>query len=84
VRCWLWTEIVQQSKIKKKDEFLKAYDPIIAEGTAAAYKGSNPDIQNKIRRVVEVWRQRQVFRQQIQESIERPLDGTYNSRAGLN
>lgn len=68
-------EIVQQSKIRRKDEFLKAYDPLIAEGTSAAYKGSNPDIQNKIRRVVEVWRQRQVFRLPIQEEVERSLDG---------
>ncbi|KAF2677505.1 DUF618-domain-containing protein [Lentithecium fluviatile CBS 122367] len=77
---YLANEIVQQSKIRKKDEFLKAFDPIITEGTAAAYKGSNPDIQNKIRRVVEVWRQRLVFRPQIQDSIERSLDEIDRSR----
>ncbi|KAF2251740.1 DUF618-domain-containing protein [Trematosphaeria pertusa] len=78
---YLANEIVQQSKIRRKDEFLKAYDPLIAEGTSAAYKGSNPDIQNKIRRVVEVWRQRQVFRLPIQEEVERSLDEIDRSRS---
>ena len=69
-------EIAQQAKIRKKDEFLKAFDPIIVEGSAAAYKGSGPDIQNKIRRVIEVWRQRSVFRPPVQDEIERALGGT--------
>jgi regulator of Ty1 transposition protein 103 len=68
-------EITQTSKIRKKEEFLRAYDPIIAESTAAAYKGSPPEIQNKIRRVVEVWRQRQIFQIPIQTQIEQAIDG---------
>lgn len=75
------TEIVQQSKIRKKDEFLKAYDPIIVEATTAAYKGSSSDVQNKIRRVVEVWRQRQVFTPQIQTQIEGAIDEIDRTRA---
>lgn len=70
------TEIAQQAKIRKKDGFLEAFEPIIVEGTSAAYKGSGPDIQNKIRRVIEVWRQRNVFRLPVQEEIERSLNGT--------
>jgi regulator of Ty1 transposition protein 103 len=70
-------EIAQTSKIRKKDEFLRAFDPIIAESTAAAYKGAPPEIQNKLRRVVEVWRQRQIFQVPIQTQIEQAIDGTF-------
>ena len=70
-------EIAQTSKIRKKDEFLRAFDPIIAESTAAAYKGSPPEIQNKLRRVVEVWRQRQIFQIPIQTQIEQAIDGMF-------
>lgn len=75
-------EIVQQSKIRKKDEFVKSYDPIIAEATAAAYKGSPSEIQNKIRRVVEVWRQRLVFSKHVQDQIESAIDEIDRSRSG--
>ncbi|KAF2019782.1 DUF618-domain-containing protein [Aaosphaeria arxii CBS 175.79] len=77
---YLANEIVQQSKIRKKDEFLRAYDAIIVEAAAAAYKGSSSEVQGKIRRVVEVWRGRQVFKQQIQEQIEAALDEVDRSR----
>ncbi|KAF2265345.1 DUF618-domain-containing protein [Lojkania enalia] len=78
---YLANEIVQQSKIRKKDEFLRAYDPIIVEATGAAYKGSSAEVQHKIRRVVEVWRQRQVFKPPIQEEIERQLEEFDRSRS---
>lgn len=72
---------MQTSRIRKKEEFVKAYDPIIVEATTAAYKGSSQDVQNKIRRVVEVWRQRHVFRTEIQQQIEAAIDEIDRSRA---
>jgi regulator of Ty1 transposition protein 103 len=52
-----------------------AFSPIIAEATATAYKGAPPDVQNKLRRVVDVWRDRNLFEQPIQEAIEARLEG---------
>jgi regulator of Ty1 transposition protein 103 len=72
---YLANEIVQQGKIRKKEEFLQAYSPIIADAVTSAYKGAPSDVQNKIRRVVEVWRQRQVFKQPVQEEVEHKIDG---------
>lgn len=69
------TEIVQQSKARKKDDFLIAFSPIIAEATAIAYKGSSQDVQEKIRRVVEVWRGRQIFDEAIQGAVEKRIEG---------
>lgn len=40
-----------------------------------AYKGATPDVQNKVRRVVEVWRDRSVFEGPIQTAIESRIDG---------
>jgi len=75
------TEIVQQSKARKKEDFLIAFSPIIAEATAIAYRGSSPDIQEKIRRVVEVWRARQIFDEAIQSAVENRIDGILTSQA---
>jgi hypothetical protein len=42
---------------------------------ATAYKGASNDIQQKLRRVVEVWRQRAIFEIPIQEAVEARVDG---------
>jgi regulator of Ty1 transposition protein 103 len=67
--------------MRKKEEFLKAYEPIIAEATTVAYKGSPHDIQNKIRRVVEVWRARQIFNQPTQQGIEKAMNDVDSSKS---
>lgn len=80
-RLTLLIEIAQTSKMRKKEEFLKAYEPIITEAATVAYKGSPHEIQNKIRRVVEVWRQRQIFNQAVQQSIEKSMNDLDSSRS---
>ena len=67
-------EIVQNSRARRKDDFPNAFSPLMAEATQTAYRSSTPDIQSKIRRVVEVWRQRSVFEAPIQTAIETRLD----------
>ena len=71
-------EVAQQSKARRKDDFLIAFSPVIAEATATAYKGATNEVQQKLRRVVEVWRQRQIFEIPIQEAIETRIDGIYH------
>lgn len=68
-------EVAQQSKNRRKDDFLIAFSPIIAEATATAYRGATAEVQLKLRRVVEVWRSRQIFELPIQEAIEARIDG---------
>jgi regulator of Ty1 transposition protein 103 len=63
--------------MRKKEEFLRAFEPILAEATHIAYKGSPADTQLKIRRVVEVWRQRQIFNPQVQQEVEKKISGTH-------
>jgi hypothetical protein len=52
-----------------------AFSPVIAEATATAYKGAPSDIQQRIRRVVDVWKERHVFEEPIQAAIETRMEG---------
>lgn len=74
-----FAEVAQQSKARKKDDFLIAFSPVIADATATAYKGATFEVQQKLRRVVEVWRARQIFELPIQEVIENRIDGRLSS-----
>jgi len=78
---YLANEVAQQSKARRKDDFLIAFSPVIAEATATAYKGATNEVQQKLRRVVEVWRQRQIFEVPIQEAIESRIDELDRSRS---
>ncbi|CAN8095787.1 unnamed protein product [Discula destructiva] len=77
---YLSNEVVQQSKARHKDDFPMAFAPFIAEAVAVTYKGATPDVQNKVRRVVEVWRDRSVFEEPIQVAIESRIDGLDKAR----
>ncbi|KAL8739417.1 MAG: hypothetical protein Q9190_007784 [Brigantiaea leucoxantha] len=79
---YLSNEVAQQSKARRKDDFLIAFSPILAEAVATAYKGATNEVQQKLRRVVEVWRQRQIFEEGIQEAIENRIDELDKSRSG--
>lgn len=74
-------EVAQQSKARKKDDFLLAFSPVIAEATATAYKGATHEVQQKLRRVVEVWRSRNIFEIPIQEAIESRIDELDKNKA---
>ena len=78
---YLANEVVQQSKARKKDDFLIAFSPVIAEATATAYKGATNDVQEKIRRTVEVWSQRRIFDKPIQDAVEARMMETDKSRS---
>jgi len=78
---YLANEIMQQAKVRKKDDFLNAFMPIIAEATAVSYKGATQEVQLKIRRVVEVWRQRGVLDTAIQDATEARIDELDKNRS---
>ncbi|PHH79753.1 hypothetical protein CDD80_3873 [Ophiocordyceps camponoti-rufipedis] len=71
---YLANEVVQQSRIRHKEDFLIAFSPVVAEATAIAYKGAPTEIQAKLRRVVDVWKDRTIFEAPIQGAIEARLE----------
>ncbi|KAI6093073.1 DUF618-domain-containing protein [Hypoxylon rubiginosum] len=66
---YLANEVAQQTKARRRDDFVVAFSPIMAEAVATAYKGASMDIQQRIQRVVDVWRDRNVFEEPILEAM---------------
>lgn len=54
-------EIVQQSKARRKIEFVDAFGAYIPDAFAVAYSDSSPQIRERIVRTLKVWRDRQVY-----------------------
>ncbi|KAF2860380.1 DUF618-domain-containing protein [Piedraia hortae CBS 480.64] len=73
ILIYLANEITQQSRARARPEFNQAFEPIIADAVSLAYKNAPHEIQSRIRRVVEVWRQRNIFEPKILEAIEAKL-----------
>lgn len=69
------TEVAQQSKIRHKDDFIIAFAPIIAEAVSIAYKGAPAELQAKLKRVVDVWKDRTIFETPIQAAVEARIEG---------
>lgn len=72
---YLANDVVQQSRARKKDEFPRTFAGVIAEAMEIAYRGSTTDVQSKLRRVFNVWRERSVFEPVVLGEIDRRLDG---------
>ncbi|KAL2759262.1 hypothetical protein ACRALDRAFT_2033869 [Sodiomyces alcalophilus JCM 7366] len=81
---YLANEVTQQSKARHRQDFVIAFSPVIAEALAVAYKGAPPDIQTKLRRVVDVWADRSIFDPVTQGAIEARLREVEKSKAGSN
>lgn len=75
-RC---VEVAQQSKIRHKDDFIIAFAPVVAEAISIAYKGAAADIQSKLKRVVDVWKDRAIFEAPIQAAIDNRIEGLFGS-----
>lgn len=79
---YLANEVVQQSRARQKTDFLLAFEPLISDATALAYKNASQEVQGKLRRVVEVWRHRNIFDPRIQDTTEQRLDEIDKGRGG--
>ncbi|KAF2485081.1 RNA polymerase II-binding domain-containing protein [Neohortaea acidophila] len=79
---YLANEVVQQSRARNKTDFLLAFEPLIGDATSLAYKNASQEVQGKLRRVVEVWRQRNIFDPRIQTQTEQMLDEIDKQRGG--
>jgi regulator of Ty1 transposition protein 103 len=65
-------------------DFVEAFSPAIADAIAIAYKGAPAEIQGKLRRVVDVWRDRRVFEEPIQDAIDFRMAGEQQSQLCSN
>ncbi|KYK59720.1 hypothetical protein DCS_00854 [Drechmeria coniospora] len=81
---YLANEVVQQSRIRHKEDFVIAFSPVVAEATSVAYRGAPAEIQAKLRRVIDVWKDRSIFEPPIQAAIEARLEELDKSRGATN
>ncbi|KAI5458398.1 RNA polymerase II-binding domain-containing protein [Mariannaea sp. PMI_226] len=77
---YLANEVAQQSKIRHKDDFIIAFSPVIAEALSIAYKGAPAEIQGKLKRVVDVWKERTIFEGPIQAAVDARIEELDKSR----
>ncbi|KAK7419997.1 hypothetical protein QQX98_003003 [Neonectria punicea] len=77
---YLANEVAQQSKIRHKDDFIIAFAPVVAEAISIAYKGAAADIQSKLKRVVDVWKDRAIFEAPIQAAIDARIEDLDKAR----
>ncbi|GAB1314897.1 hypothetical protein MFIFM68171_05107 [Madurella fahalii] len=81
---YLANEVTQQSKARHKDDFLNAFSPFIADATSVAYKGATSDVQAKLRRVVDVWKERSIFDREVMLELEAKLAEIDRTRPTAN
>ncbi|KAJ9655697.1 hypothetical protein H2198_005494 [Neophaeococcomyces mojaviensis] len=74
VYIYLVNDIVQNAKARKRTEFPNAFSPIIAEAVQQAYRSFGSDLQNKIKRVLDVWKSRNVFEDSILQAVQARID----------
>ena len=55
----------------------------MVEASSAAYRGATQDIQQKLRRVIEVWRHRNIFDPTTQSAIENAINGKKDYSSSL-
>lgn len=72
---YLANEVVQQCRARRKDEFVEAFAKVIPSTLKRAYSSVTPDIQNRMERVVKVWRDRSIFSPDVQAEMESAVSG---------
>jgi regulator of Ty1 transposition protein 103 len=79
---YLANEVVQQSRARRKDEFITAFATVLPNSLEQVYTEATVDSKNKIKRVVQVWGQRQVFPKDVLEDIDSRISESKRPRKG--
>ncbi|CUS23715.1 LAQU0S11e02630g1_1 [Lachancea quebecensis] len=62
---YLANDVIQQSKHKRVGEFGRAFGAIMPEVLGKVYPEFTQELQKKVKRVVDIWRERQVFSESV-------------------
>ncbi|BFZ53527.1 hypothetical protein PYCC9005_000552 [Savitreella phatthalungensis] len=79
---YLANEVAQQSKAKRRTEYPEAFGGVMAHAVQHVMRHVTADVQGKIRRVVDVWRQRNVFSVDVLQAIDNAVQASSSSRTG--
>lgn len=67
---YLVNEVVQQSRARKREEFTGAFASVVPDALADTYRQVPKDVKDRIKRVIDVWKQRMVFPPETLEIID--------------
>ncbi|ORY85091.1 RNA polymerase II-binding domain-domain-containing protein [Protomyces lactucae-debilis] len=70
---YLANEVAQTSRAKKRPEYPEALSKVMPDALEHVFRQSTTSIQEKLKRVVDVWRQRSVFSPQVIDEISQRL-----------
>lgn len=80
---YLANEVVQQTRARRKEEFVNAFSEIIVDSVVGAYRQVPQNIKDKIKRVVDVWRQRSIFDNSIIDTLEQRINSGVIPKQGF-
>lgn len=78
--------MVQQSRARKREEFTGAFAAVVPDTLADTYRQVPKDIKDRIKRVIDVWKQRMVFPPETLEMIDKKVltePGAPSSSSGM-
>ncbi|SCV05570.1 LANO_0H10396g1_1 [Lachancea nothofagi CBS 11611] len=73
---YLANDVIQQAKHKRVGDFGTAFGAIMPEVLGEVYPGLNKEMRKKVRRVVDIWKQRQVFSDKVIKDVYPKLKDT--------
>ncbi|KTW30914.1 uncharacterized protein T551_01466 [Pneumocystis jirovecii RU7] len=71
---YLANDVTQQSKARKREEFVNAFSTVIAEAMENAYLHGTQDVQNRLKHVANVWEQRNIFSENVMMDVNKRLE----------
>ncbi len=74
---YLCNDVVQNSR-RKGDEYIKAFGDVLKESFIAAWNACPPDIQKKLTRLLDIWKERQVYAPQFIEKCKAAAESLTN------
>ena len=73
---YLCNDVCQNSR-RKGPEFIEAFRNVVPEAIEHAFRRATSDMQTRIRRVINVWEERQVFEKELIYEIKGRLSCKY-------
>ncbi|RIA99623.1 RNA polymerase II-binding domain-containing protein [Glomus cerebriforme] len=78
---YLCNDVCQNSR-RKGPEFIREFRKMLPDSIEHAYRHATADVQNKIKRVVNIWEEREVFDKDFLNELRRRFTGTNSPQLG--
>jgi len=66
---YLANDVVQQSRAKRKTEFINAFAKLLPRSLSQAYKEVPEPVKQKIKKIVDIWQQRRIFPEPVKLNV---------------